>query len=321
MAVITRADELHDSDLYVDLRAELGLNLRLRCDGLNLAGSVKLRPAVAMVAQGLASGAITSDSVLVESSSGNLGVALGLVAAANGLRFHCVTDPKCNPTALKLMRAFGSVVEVVAEPDATGSYLTARKARIRELCAADPRYTWLNQYENPANWIAHQESTAPMIAKEFPDLDVLFVGVGTGGTLAGCSRYFRENRSGVRIVAVDSVGSINFGRPAAPRHIPGLGASEPMPLVTADLIDDLVRVEEPASLRMCRRLAGRGFLFGGSTGTVVAGAERWLREYDPAQRLTAVAVSADMGERYVDTIYDDAWITGLYGALEDDRDR
>ncbi|TQF08038.1 2,3-diaminopropionate biosynthesis protein SbnA [Kitasatospora acidiphila] len=317
MTIIHTADELLDSDICLDLRSTLGIPLHLKCEGFNFAGSVKIRAAVSMIAAGLQQGLITADSTLVESSSGNLGVALSVVAAAKSLRFVCVTDPKCNPATVKLMRALGARVVVADTPDGSGSYLAARKALVRELCLRHPGYVWLNQYQNPANWLAHYETTAPLIAKQFPALDALFVGTGTGGTLTGCSRYFRENRADVRVIAVDSVGSVNFGMPVGPRHLPGVGASERMPLLDAARVHDLVQVPEEDTVRMCRRLARRGFLLGGSTGTVVSGAARWLADHDPAGDLTAVAVSADNGERYIDTVYDDSWVHRTYGAVLD----
>lgn len=180
MAIISTADELVDSDVYIDLERSVGLPLHLKCEGFNFAGSVKLRAATSMVASGIRSGLIDGSTTLVESSSGNLGVALSVVAAARSIRFVCVTDPKCNPATVKLMRALGSEVVVVDEPDESGSYLSARKALVREFCERDAGFVWLNQYENPANWLAHYENTAPLIGKQFPDLDVLFVGAGTG---------------------------------------------------------------------------------------------------------------------------------------------
>ncbi|MFE4053327.1 2,3-diaminopropionate biosynthesis protein SbnA [Streptomyces sp. YIM B13518] len=313
MAIISAADELLDTDVYLNLDPVVGINVMLKCEGFNFAGSVKLRTAVSMVTEGIRSGVIKDTTTLVESSSGNLGVALSVVAAARSLRFVCVTDPKCSPTTMKLMKALGSEVEVVDGLDASGGYLAARKRRVRELCEQHADYVCLDQYQNPASWMAHYELTAPLIAKQFPDLDVLFVGAGTGGTLAGCARFFRENFRRVRIVAVDSVGSANFGMPAGPRHIPGLGASETMPFVTDGLAHDLVRVTETDTVRMCRRLARRGVLAGGSTGTVVSGAESWLARQDAADTLTAVALAPDLGDRYLDTLYDDDWVEGTYG--------
>jgi len=320
MPVISAADQVLDDEVYVDLRHSLGVNLRLKCEGFNFAGSVKLRAAVALVEAAARNGQIGPRTTLVESSSGNLGVALSVVAAARSLDFVCVTDPKCNPATVKMIRRLGSKVIVVDRPDAIGGYLAARKALVRELCEREPDYVWLNQYENPANWLAHYEATAPLIAKRFPALDVLFVGVGTGGTLAGCARYFGDNHPDVRVVAVDSVGSVNFGRPAGARHIPGLGAGEQMPFTEQAPVHDVVSVPEPETVRMCRRLAARGFLFGGSTGTVVSGAAQWLARHDPAQRLTAVAIAPDLGERYLDTVYDDSWLAEHYPDLEDPSD-
>ncbi|MFJ6213763.1 2,3-diaminopropionate biosynthesis protein SbnA [Streptomyces sp. NPDC092296] len=316
MAIISAADEALDSDVYIDLRRTLGVNLHLKCEGFNFAGSVKLRAATSMVVSGIRLGRIGADSTLVESSSGNLGVALSVVAAARSLRFVCVTDPKCNPATVRLMRRLGTTVVVVDRPDPSGSYLAARKARVTELCDRNPDHVWLNQYENPANWLAHYETTAPLIAKQFPGLDVLFVGAGTGGTLSGCARYFRENHLGVRIIAVDSVGSVNFDMPPGPRHIPGLGASEPMPLIAPGLVDGVVRVDERDAVRMCRKLARHGFLLGGSTGTVVSGAADWLVRHDPERSLTTAAIAPDLGERYLETVYDDAWVLDNYGDIE-----
>jgi cysteine synthase A len=265
-----------------------------------------------MVAAAECEGRLRPGSTLIESSSGNLGVALSMIAASRGYRFLCVTDSRCNLASRQLMEALGSCVHVIAEPDATGGYLAARIEYVRELCAEDERYVWLNQYENAANWQAHHLTTAPAIARQFPRLDVLFVGAGTTGTLMGCARYFRDCHSSVRIVAVDSVGSVTFGGPPGPRMLPGLGTSVRPPLLDESYVDDVVCVAEADAVRTCHDLARRGFLFGGSTGTVVSGATSWLAEHD-TDGLTAVAIAPDLGERYLDTVYQTNWLYGVYG--------
>jgi cysteine synthase A len=265
-----------------------------------------------MVAAAECEGRLRPGSTLIESSSGNLGVALSMIAASRGYRFLCVTDSRCNLASRQLMEALGSYVHVIAEPDATGGYLAARIEYVRELCAEDERYVWLNQYENAANWQAHHLTTAPAIARQFPRLDVLFVGAGTTGTLMGCARYFRDCHSSVRIVAVDSVGSVTFGGPPGPRMLPGLGTSVRPPLLDESYVDDVVCVAEADAVRTCHDLARRGFLFGGSTGTVVSGATSWLAEHD-TDGLTAVAIAPDLGERYLDTVYQTNWLYGVYG--------
>jgi N-(2-amino-2-carboxyethyl)-L-glutamate synthase len=313
MSVISVPQSFNEDELYVDLRSIVGHPLFLKCEGFNFAGSVKLKAATEMVEAAERNGVLTPQSVLVESSSGNLGIALSMIAANKGYRFVCVTDSRCNLSTRRLMEALGSFVHIIDEPDAHRGFLGARIDFVRALCASDDRYVWLNQYANPANWKAHHRKTAPAIARQFPRLDVLFVGAGTTGTLMGCARYFREWRRPVRIVAVDSVGSVSFGGAPGRRMIPGLGTGVRPPLLDESYVDDVVLVEEADTVRACHRLARRGFLFGGSTGTVVSGALRWLAR-GATSELTAVAIAPDLGERYLDTVYQSNWVEDLYGA-------
>jgi cysteine synthase A len=257
-------------------------------------------------------GYIRPGSILVESSSGNLGVALSMIAASKGYRFLCVTDSRCNLSTRRLIEALGSQVHIITEPNPKTGLLGARIDYVKSLCLSDDRYVWLNQYANPENWKAHYRTTAPEIARRFPNLDVLFIGAGTTGTLMGCARYFREWHRLVRVVAIDPVGSQAFGGPPSRRMIPGLGTSVRPPLLDERYVDEVVRVEEADTIRACHRLARSGFLFGGSTGTVVSGAMSWLAHYD-AGDLTAVAIAPDLGERYLDTVYQSNWVQALYG--------
>ena len=257
-------------------------------------------------------GLLAPGSILVESSSGNLGVALSVIAASKGYRFLCVTDPRCNLSARLLIEALGSQVHIVDKPDVSGGYLGARIDYVRALCATDDRYVWLDQYTNPGNWQAHYRTTAPAIARQFPWLDTLFVGAGTTGTLMGCAHYFREWHRPVRIIAIDSAGSVTFGDAPGRRMIPGLGTGIRPPLLDESYVDEVIHVEEADTIRACHRLARHGFLFGGSTGTVVSGAMGWLDRHD-AGELTAVAIAPDLGERYLDTVYQANWLHNLYG--------
>ncbi|MFF3455336.1 2,3-diaminopropionate biosynthesis protein SbnA [Streptomyces sp. NPDC002730] len=312
MPVISVPYAFNEEQLYVDLRSIFGQSLFLKCEGFNFAGSIKLKAATEMVETAERDGVLTPNSILVESSSGNLGVALSMIAASKGYRFLCVTDSRCNLSTRLMMEALGSQVHIIAGQEANGGFLGARLEYIRALCASDDRYVWLSQYTNPSNWKAHYRKTAPEIARQFPHLDVLFVGAGTTGTLMGCARYFREWHRPVHVVALDSVGSVAFGGTPGRRMIPGLGMSIRPPLLDESYVDEVIRVEEADTIRACRRLARAGFLFGGSTGTVVSGAMGWLARHD-ARELTAVAVAPDLGERYLDTIYQTNWVQDLYG--------
>jgi N-(2-amino-2-carboxyethyl)-L-glutamate synthase len=312
VTVISVPQAFNVEELYVDLRPSFGRPLFLKCEGLNFAGSIKLKPAAEMVNAAEQAGTLTQRSILVESSSGNLGVALSMIAASKGYRFLCVTDPRCNLSTRLLMQALGGEVHLITEPDPERGFLGARLDYVRALCASDDRYVWLNQYANPGNWMAHYRTTAPSIARSFPELDVLFVGAGTTGTLMGCARFFREWHRPVRIVAVDAAGSVTFGGAPGRRMIPGLGTSVRPPLLDESYVDEVIHIEEADTIRACHRLARTGFLFGGSTGTVVSGALDWLARHD-RPGLTAVAISPDLGERYIDTIYQASWVQRLYG--------
>jgi cysteine synthase A len=316
--IISAPERFNEDSLFVDLRAVLGRPLFLKCEGFNFAGSIKLKTATEMVEAAEQDGLLTRGSVLVESSSGNLGVALSLIAASRGYDFLCVTDARCNAATRHLIEALGSRVHVISEPDPVTGFLGARIDYIRRLRASDDRYVWLNQYANPNNWRAHYRRTAPAIARQFPDLDVLFVGAGTTGTLMGCARWFRDHGNRPRIVAVDSVGSVTFGGPPSRRMIPGLGTSLRPALLDESVVDEVILVEEPDTIRSCHRLASRGFVFGGSTGSVVSGAVQWLTQHR-AEELTAVAIAPDLGERYLDTVYNLDWVRETYGEEVVDR--
>ncbi|MFI8996704.1 2,3-diaminopropionate biosynthesis protein SbnA [Streptomyces sp. NPDC053542] len=319
MPVISAPHEFNEEDLFVDLKPMLDTALFLKCEGFNFAGSIKQKAALAMVEAAERAGVLTPGSTLVESSSGNLGVALSTIAASKGYRFVCVTDSRCNLGSRRLMEALGAEVHIITEPDPDKGFLGARLDHVQRLCAEDSRYVWLNQYLNANNWRAHHRLTAPAIARRFPGLDVLFVGAGTTGTLMGCARWFKEFRPGVRIVAVDSVGSVAFGGPPGTRMIPGLGAGVRPPLLDESYIDDVVLIPEAVTVQMCHRLAARGFLFGGSTGTIVAGAASWLSTHEAGSTaLTSVAISPDLGERYLDTVYQTNWVQDLYGHQDAD---
>ncbi|MEU3216388.1 2,3-diaminopropionate biosynthesis protein SbnA [Streptomyces sp. NPDC006971] len=300
-------------DLYVDLMAAMGRRLFLKCEGFNFAGSVKLKAATEMVTAKERTGELTPGTTLIESSSGNMGVALSIVAASRGYRFVCVTDARCTRTARRMMETLGSEVHVITEPDPESGYLGARLAHVSALCAANADYLWLNQYANDGNWTGHYRTTGPEIAKAFPGLDVLFVGAGTTGTLMGCAAYFRENQPSVTLVAVDAEGSVTFGGPPTRRLIPGLGTGVRPAILDPSYVDDVVHVSETDTIRMCHRLVSHGFLFGGSTGTVVSGALSWLTANDLPEDTTAVAIAPDLGANYLETVYDDDWLTRSYG--------
>jgi 2,3-diaminopropionate biosynthesis protein SbnA len=280
--------------------------VQLKLEGINIAGSIKLKTATQIVDDLEESGRLTGGMRIIESSSGNLGVALALICAERGYGFTCVTDPNASPAAVAKMRALGADVITVREQDPTGNYLGTRIKLIENMCRADPRLLWSNQYANASNWRAHYRTTAPEILAAFPRVDYLVVGAGTTGTLMGCARYFREHSPRTVVVGVDATGSVTFGGRPAKRRIPGLGTSHRPPIADGSLIDELIMVDEVDAVRMCRRMARHGLPIGGSTGSVLHAVTVLSVRF--AENSVVVAISADMAEKYLDTIYSDSWI-------------
>jgi cysteine synthase A len=313
LKIISAPEKFNQDRLFVDLRTVVGHSLYLKIEGMNFAGSVKLKAATEMADGAERDGILKPGSVIIESSSGNLGVALAMLSASRGYEFVCVTDNRCNLATRQLMETLGARVHTITEPSPEGGMLGARMDYVRAQLAADPRFVWLNQYSNPNAWKAHYRTTGPAIAAEFADVDVVFVGAGTTGTLMGVARYFTEHHPRVRVVALDAVGSVTFGGPPATRMIPGLGTSVRPDHVDERFIHDVRYVEEVDTIRACHQLAANGLLFGGSTGTVISGAQAWLAEHDPEGELVSVALAPDMGERYLDTIYHTSWVEDIYG--------
>lgn len=308
----THAHDLVSDDVFLQLDDFISRAcLLLKIEGFNLTGSVKLKTALGLVEDAERKGLYPGGRV-IESSSGNLGVALGAVCAAKGYAFTCVTDPNTSARSVAAMRAYGAEVISVTLPDANGGFLGSRIDYIHERLREDPDLVWTNQYANPANPRVHYERTAASILKETSNVDHLFVGAGTTGTLMGCVEYFREHSPWTRIVGVDAEGSVTFGSSPSKRHIPGLGTSRKPELCRSDVVDDVVLVSESDTIRTCRRLAvQRGLLMGGSTGSVLAAVERMSEQLPDGAHV--VAIAPDLGERYLDTIYNDSWVEERFG--------
>lgn len=296
------------------------LTVQLKVEGFNMAGSIKLKPAIQMIEDLEYRGLLTPGKRIVESSSGNLGVALSLVCLVKGYAFTCVSDPNISEQNRRLIEAYGGSIIIVTQRDANGGFLNTRIELIEDMLAADSDLLWVNQYANPANKAAHIRWTAPEILRAFPNLDVLFIGAGTTGTLMGCAEYIRRAAPRVKIVGVDTEGSVTFGFPPGKRYIPGLGTSRVPELADISLVDDIVVVPELETIEMCRWLVrDQGWLVGGSTGTVLAGIRRWSSRL--RSNSTVVAISPDFGERYLDLVYSDEWVEAHFTQSKTATDR
>ncbi|HEY0733741.1 MAG TPA: 2,3-diaminopropionate biosynthesis protein SbnA [Herpetosiphonaceae bacterium] len=278
---------------------------------LNPGGSVKDRPARFIIEEGLRCGTIHAGTHLIESSSGNLGIALAMVAQVYGLAFTCVVDPAISPTNLRILQQLGAQIEMVDRPDNQGGYLKTRIQRVGELLTILPESMWVNQYANQLNWQAHYHGTGDEILRDLDGpIDCLVTAVSTTGTLLGISRRLRQVFPALHVIAVDAAGSVIFGAAPGPRKIPGIGASRTPELLSLEDIDEVVYVSDREAVAGCRALVTHeGILAGGSSGSVIAAIGKLLPSFPPSYRV--LTILPDRGERYLDMVYDDTWTAQL----------
>jgi N-(2-amino-2-carboxyethyl)-L-glutamate synthase len=291
--------------------------LYAKLEALNPGGSIKDRPALAILREAIASGEVGAGTVIIESSSGNMGIGLAQVCRYLGLRFICVVDAKTSPQNIRVLLAYGAEVEVVSEVDPdSGELLQARINRVKSLRDRYADSFWPNQYAHRANPSSHYRTTMSEVAKALDGkIDYLFVATSTCGTIRGCADFIVANGLDTRTVAVDALGSRIFAYHPTQRSIPGLGAGLRPDHLDLDLIDEAVHVDDLDCIRGCRLLLEReAVLAGGSSGGVVAAIER-LSSRIPDDAV-CVAILPDRGDRYLDTVYSDDWVEQRFGTAD-----
>ncbi len=297
------------------LFAGQGIRFFAKLEQFNPGGSTKDRPALNIIEHALQAGAIGPETVIVESSSGNMGIGLAQVCAYHKLRFICVVDQKTTIQNINLLRAYNAEVEILRDPDpVTGEYLPARINRVRELTQKFADSFWPNQYANKDNSDAHHQTMHEIIGALDRRVDYLFCATSTCGTLRGCAEYRNKHALKTKIIAVDAKGSVIFGGKKEMRMIPGHGAACVPPLFGRELADECIHVSDLECVVGCHRLLEQeAFLVGGSSGAIVAAVQRFL----PKMTRGAIcgAILADRGERYLDTIYSPEWIHEHFGEV------
>ncbi len=302
------------------------LRLFAKLEGYNPTGSIKDRPAAYIIRKLLLTESIDREYTIIESSSGNFGVALAAVCRAEGLRFVCIVDPNALESNIALMRQYGAEIDYVDQRDDSGGYLKNRNRRAQELEQQIEKSIWLRQHCNRDNAWSHYYGTGMEIYKTFADvgLHYAFIAVGSGGTISGVSRVLKELVPSIRIVAVDVNGSAVFGHATKRRFIPGMGSSIRPPLVEDAVIDEVVHVDEEQIVGACKELVERyGVFCGGSSGAVYHAAKCYADVAEgpisyPRQlafagaRRHAVLIFPDRGGRYIQTIYSEEWVDARY---------
>ena len=275
---------------------------------LNPAGSVKDRPALAMIDAAERDGLLRPGGTLVEPTSGNTGLGLAMVAALRGYHVIAVMPDKMSREKIDTLRAVGAEVVVcptAVEPDSPRSYYRVADRLTEEIEGAFQP----NQYFNPANPEAHYRSTGPEIWRQTGGRVTHFVaGVGTGGTISGVGRYLKERNPAVEVVGADPEGSIYSGGPVRPYRVEGIGEDFWPESLDRDVVDRYVTVSDRDSFLAARELVAREGLFaGGSTGTALCAAVEIAREVDDPEAMV-VTLIPDGGRPYVSKVFNDAWM-------------
>ena len=290
------------------LFARPGVQVLAKLELMNPGGSMKDRSARYIVASGLADGSIPPGSRLVESSSGNFGVAVAMAAQLHGLSFTCVVDRNASAANVTIMRGLGADVEVVDEPDEAGGYLHTRLARVHELLATTAGHgvdqpvrqraelaRALPRHRRRAGRPAPRPADPPRRGGVDDGQPAGLRAPAAGGVRPAAGGRRRRRRLG------DLRGRGGY------RELPGLGSSRVPELHSPDEIDRVEHVDDATAAEACRELLATEAIFaGGSTGAVVTAVARLLDDVVPPARI--VAIFPDRGDRYLDRVYDDAWL-------------
>jgi 2,3-diaminopropionate biosynthesis protein SbnA len=305
----TQLDGARETPLVSLRRMDLGVaKVLAKLELQNPTGSVKDRAAAYVLGTIIERSEIEQDTVILESSSGNFGIALAACAKRYGLSFTCVVDPDITSINDLLLRHLDARVVRVHALDEASGYVGTRLRRVQELHAQIPNSYWVNQSENPLNAEAYYRTLGAEVCRALDRIDYVFIAVSSGATITGVSQRVKEQFPDSTIVAVDMEGSAIFGQTARRCRIPAIGSSVVPPILRHARIDDVVHVSECETIDMCHALLRKEAIFaGGSSGAVLAGIRKYFVGRKPAAPPTVVTILADRGERYIDTIYDSDW--------------
>jgi cystathionine beta-synthase len=285
---------------------------------VNPGGSVKDRPAVAMIRDAEEAGLLGPGATIVEATSGNTGTGLAMAAAIRGYRCILVMPDKMAKEKIDLLRAYGA--EVVVTPtnvasDSPESYYGVATRLVAEI----PGAFMPNQWHNHANPDAHYHSTGPEIWEQTRGTITHFVsGIGTGGTISGTARYLKERNPAIHVLGADPEGSIYSGDTPKSYAVEGIGMSYLPETVDMRVIDEMARISDRDSFLMARRIAREeGLLVGGSSGTAAVAAVKLAKSLPPEAVL--VVMFPDSGRGYMSKIFNDEWMIANGFLAEDKR--
>jgi cysteine synthase A len=265
----------------------------------NPAHSVKDRIGLSMIDAAEQAGLIKPDTIILEPTSGNTGIALAMVCAARGYKCTLLMPETMSKERRMLLRAYGA--ELILTPGSEGMAGAIKKAN--DLAAADPRYFIPQQFENPANPEIHRRTTAEELWRDTDGkIDILVSGIGTGGTITGCGEVLKARKPSVQIIAVEPDASpVLSGGQKGPHPIQGIGAGFVPKVLNTAIYDEIVRVKGDDAFDTARRMAREeGLLVGISSGAAVWAALQVAHRPENAGKLLVVIIPS-FGERYLST--------------------
>ncbi|MFD5383393.1 cysteine synthase family protein [Streptomyces sp. NPDC127074] len=308
--VVPRVSDLIGYTPLLELcRTETGSRLLLKLEMFNPTGSAKIRMARAMVDAAEERGELSAGGHIIESTSGNTGLGLAVIAAERDYTFTAVVDHHAAVDKLRAMKAMGAELVYVADDGSEDLATAAREEHAVGLARGKANTTFTEQHNNPANGAGYFPVAHELHQALDDGIDVLIAAVGTGGALCGTARELRLLTPDFITIGVEPKGSIAFGGPAHDYYQSGTGTPEGAEigaLVDYDLIDEGVKVGDIEAFATARAVARTGLLIGGSAGGVVHAALARLPLLPPGS--TMVALINDGGEKYLDTIFNDDWM-------------
>ncbi|MEU1519262.1 cysteine synthase family protein [Streptomyces sp. NPDC005811] len=309
-AVVSRMSDLIGCTPLLELATtETGSRLLLKLEMFNPTGTAKIRMARAMIDAAEAAGELRTAGRIIESTSGNTGLGLAVIAAERGYTFTAVVDHHAAADKLRAMKALGAELVYIVNDGAEELATAAREELAEDMARDEDNTVFTEQHNNPANGVGYFPVAHELAQALDGRLDILIGAVGTGGGLCGTGRELARLVSGFTVIGVEPKGSIAFGGPAHDYYQSGTGTPEGAEigaLVDFDLIDEGVKVGDIEAFATCRAVARTGLLIGGSAGGVVYEALTRLPALPPGT--TMVALINDGGEKYMDTVFNDAWM-------------
>ncbi len=281
------------------LSGEGGAKVVAKLEFFNPAHSVKDRIGVAMVDAAEKAGMIGPDTIILEPTSGNTGIALAMVCAARGYRCAFTMPETMSKERRALLRAYGA--ELILTPGPEG--MPGAIAKAEELAKSDPRYFVPQQFENPANPAIHRATTAEEIWNDTDgEVDIVVSGVGTGGTITGVGQVLKARKSSVKLIAVEPAASpVLSGGQKGPHPIQGIGAGFVPAILDTGVIDEIITVENADAFDLARRAAREeGLLVGISSGAAIWAALKVAARPENSGKLIVVIIPS-FGERYLST--------------------